>query len=111
MHKIFVRGRRGSGCVSTCPHTRRGTTAHYSAREEPRARGAAVTGAPRARAQVQPAARTDKVHSSARAAMPIEAPEEELLADPPKVETATEVAEPPKAAARKVSVKRPGGRK
>lgn len=41
----------------------------------------------------------------------VETAVEELLADPPKVETATEVAEPPKAAARKVSVKRPGGRK
>ena len=46
-----------------------------------------------------------------RAVVPVEAPEAELLADPPKVETAAEVVEPPKAAAKKVSVKRPGGRK
>ena len=46
-----------------------------------------------------------------RAVAPVEAPEAELLADPPKVETAAEVVEPPKAAAKKVAVKRPGGRK
>lgn len=46
-----------------------------------------------------------------RAAVPAEAPVDELLADPPKVETAAEVAEPPKAAAKKVAVKRPGGKR
>lgn len=46
-----------------------------------------------------------------RAVVPVEAPEAELLADPPKVETAAEVVEPPKAAAKKVAVKRPGGKR
>lgn len=41
----------------------------------------------------------------------VETAVEELLADPPKVETAAEVAKPPKAAAKKVAVKRPGGKR
>ena len=46
-----------------------------------------------------------------RAAVPVEAPIDELLADPPQVEPAAVVPEPPKAPARKVALGKGVGRK
>lgn len=46
-----------------------------------------------------------------RAAVPVEAPIDELLADPPQVEPAAVVPEPPKAPARKVALGKGAGRK